>query len=156
MAIHPLTNMEAPPVQTQSPDMSHQTAPGESPLHESSHIRLRSLIVFFVWFFAGLVAIELSVYGVYRIYHHFAGETTIPITGLTNNEVTHSIPPEPRLQPSVDHNSLPNIDMKAMRERDLAEFKKRGWVDDKTGEVRINDDTMNRVIQLTQAEPKKP
>lgn len=142
-------------MQNQPSDMSHDTTPGESPLHEGSHIQLRTLIIFFAWFFVGLAVVDLSVYAMYRLFHHVAGSATVPITGLTNDAVTHSIPPEPRLQPSVDHATLANDDMKKMRERDLAEFSKRGWVDEKTGEVKIKDDIMAQVIQLTQAQPKK-
>ena len=147
--------MEAPPVQTQSPDMPHETATGESPLHESSHVRLRTLIMFFVWLFISMVVIEISVYAMYRLYHHLAARASVPITGLTNDAVTHSVPPEPRLQPSVDHDSLPNLDLQTMRERDLAEFRKRGWVDDHTGQVTIDDQTLNQVIQLTQPAAKQ-
>ena len=154
MAIH----MEAQPVQPQSPDMSHSTAGategGESPLHEASSIRLRAIIVFFVWFFIGLVAIKISVYAIYRVFLHEAAKTSVPITGLVG-DVAHSIPPEPRLQPSLDHKSLPKEDLAAMRERDLAEFRRRGWVDDKTGEIKIDEKTLAKVLQLSQPAPRR-
>ena len=142
-------------MQTQSPDMSHPTASGESPLHESSHVRLRSLIWFAVWFVIALIVIEASVYGMYRLYRHLAARASVPITGLTNSDVTHSVPPEPRLQPSLDHDSLPNTDLQAMRERDLADFRKRGWVDSHTGQVAIDEKTLDQVLKLTQPAAKK-
>jgi hypothetical protein len=61
--------MEAHPVQTQSPDMSAQTSAHggepstESPLHEHSHISLRALVHFFIWFFIAIIIVEAFVYG---------------------------------------------------------------------------------------------
>jgi hypothetical protein len=147
--------MEAHPVQTQSPDMSAQTSAHggepstESPLHEHSHISLRALVHFFIWFFIAIIIVEAFVYGLFRLYRHQAAKTSVPITGLSAEDVTHSIPPEPRLQPSVEHDVLPRVDLQTMHDRDMAEFRKRGWADDK-GEVKIPDSIAGQVEQMSQ------
>jgi hypothetical protein len=129
---------------------------GESPLHEQSSISLRALVIFFIWFFVGLAVIEAFVYGMYRAFHHGAGFVDVPITGLTDERVTRQIPPDPRLQPSVDHNALPREDLDAMHARDMEEFRRRpGWVDEKTGEVHVSDAIAAQVIQMTLPENRR-
>jgi hypothetical protein len=129
---------------------------GESPLHEHSTVSLRGVIIFFIWFFVGLAIIEAAVYGLYRLYHREAGFVDVPITGLTDERVTRQIPPDPRLQPSVDHNALPREDVEAMHARDMEEFRRRpGWVDEKTGEVHVSDTIAAQVIQMTLPENRR-
>jgi hypothetical protein len=147
--------MEGRPVQTQ-PDMTMTAAAttpertNESPLHEQSHISLRALINFFVWFFVGLIVVHVAVYGLFKLYHHEAAKESVPITGLTNETVTRSIPPEPRLQPSVDHDVLPKVDLDAMHARELADFRKRGWADEKSDAVTIPESVASQVEQMSQ------
>ena len=148
--------MEAP-VQTQSPDMSHATEPSdESPLHEHSHIRLSVIVWFFIWFFIAMIAVEIAVYAVYRAYHHVAARAmSVPITGLQGSEVTHTVPPEPRLQPSYDHATSEVQDLASMRARDAEEFRKRGWLDEASGTVHVDDKIADQVIRMTQPGPRK-
>jgi hypothetical protein len=153
--------MEAPPVQTQSPDMSHSEHPTpvsehreESPLHEHSKIRLRTIILFLIWFIAAMIVVEVGVYVVYRTFHHVARNVNLPITGLTNAQVTHAIPPEPRLQPSINHDATEVEDLAAMHAQDLADFQKRGWVNE-NGQIRVDDQTADAVIQMSKPAPKR-
>jgi hypothetical protein len=121
----------------------------ESPLHEPSVIRLRAMIWFFVWFFIVAIVIHVLVYALYRIFVAQAADETVPITALSG-EVTRSIPPEPRLQPSVHHDTLPRVDMDNLRARDLAEFRRRGWASEKGEEVIIPQRIIDQVAQLSQ------
>jgi hypothetical protein len=121
----------------------------ESPLHEGSHIGLRGMIWFFVWFFIIAIVIHLLVYALYRLYLHDAKKQSVPITAL-RGQVTRSIPPEPRLQPSIDHDALPRVDLDQLHARDLAEFRRRGWVDE-AGAVRIPQQIVEQVAQMSAA-----
>ena len=141
--------MEGRLVQTQSPDMNVH-GEQESPLHEASAIRLRGMIWFFVWFFVGLTVLHVIVLAVYFGYKRDAAKESIPITGLSGEQVTRSIPPEPRLQPSIDHDQLPRVDMDALRARDLAEFRKRGWADENSEQVKIPPAIVEQVVKMSQ------
>ena len=136
-------------MQAQSPDM---TAHGEheSPLHEPSSIRLRGMIWFFIWFFVGLIALHLVILAVYFAYVRDAAKESVPITGLNNEQVTRSIPPEPRLQPSIAHDRLARVDLAELQARDVAEFRRRGWVDEKSGEVKIPPAIAEQVVKMSQ------
>jgi hypothetical protein len=122
----------------------------ESPLHEPERIRLRGMIWFFVWFFIGLVTLHLIILAVYFAYKGSAAKESVPITGLSGEQVTRSIPPPPRLQPSFDHDKLPRVDMDELRARDLAEFRRRGWADDKSAQVKIPTAIVEQVVKLSQ------
>ena len=149
--------MEAPPVQAQPPELSNHVpeSTGESPLHEHSHIPLRAVVLFFIWFFIGLAVIEIAVYATFKLNRHEAAKLSVPITGLRNEEVTHSIIPEPRLQPSLDHDVLPKVDLETMRQRDLAEFRRRHWATDAGDQVTIPDDIVKQIEQMSQPGPRR-
>jgi hypothetical protein len=134
-------------VQAQSPDMSVH-GERESPLHEASTIRLRAMIWFFVWFFVAAVVIHLLILALYYLYLADAKKENVPITALSG-DVTRAVPPEPRLQPSIDHDALPRVDMDQLTARDLADFRARGWVDDKSGAVKIPQQIVDQVVQMS-------
>ena len=119
----------------------------ESPLHEPERIRLRAMIQFLIWFVVLTMVVHILVFGLYRLYQEQAKKQNVEITGLKQVRVA---PPEPRLQPSLEHDSLPRVDMQQMRTRDLEEFKRRGWVDEKTGQVRVPDTIAQQIAQMTQ------
>ena len=118
----------------------------ESPLHEHEHIHLRGMIKFVVWFIILLIATHIFIYAVYGLYKDQARGQSTEITGLSEARIP---PPEPRLQPSIEHDKLPRIDMEEMRRRDTEAFKRRGWLDEKSGEVRIKPTDLEKVIALT-------
>ena len=119
----------------------------ESPLHEHEAIRLRAMIHFFIWFIVVAVIIHVLVWFVYVGYRGQAQRQSVPITGLSEARIP---PPGPRLQPSAAHDRIPRVDMEQLRGRELAEFKRRGWVDEKTGTVRVPDQIAQQVTQMTQ------
>ena len=118
----------------------------ESPLHEHEHIQLRGMIKFVAWFIVLLIATHIFIYAVYGLYKDQARGQSTEITGLSEARIA---PPEPRLQPSIEHDKLPRIDMEEMRRRDTEAFKRRGWVDEKSGEVRIKPADLEKAIALT-------
>lgn len=145
--------MQAPPELSNS--VTHAGEVGESALHEHDHVNLRGMIVFFVWFFIGLVLVHVAIYGLYKLYKHEAAKQSVPITGLTNEDVTRSIPPEPRLQPSIDHRTQEVEDMATMRARDLAEFRKRGWASETNDAVVIPQNIVDQLGQISQPKGAK-
>jgi hypothetical protein len=123
------------------------TVSTESPLHEGSHIRLRTVIKFVVWFVIVVIAVELIVWSVFVAFRSAVNQDR-EITGVTDARLA---PPEPRLQPSVDHNRLPATDLTQMRATEKEAFARRGWVDEKTGEIRVPEAIVNQVVQQSQA-----
>jgi hypothetical protein len=117
----------------------------ESPLHESSNIRLRALVNFVVIFVVAAVVIHLIIYGIFAGFRSAVGQPR-EITGVTAD---HIPPPEPRLQPSVEHNQLPSLDLARMQENERAEFARRGWVDEKTGAIRVPDNVAGRIARIS-------
>lgn len=119
----------------------------ESPLHEPEHIRLRGMVKFVVWFVVVLIVVHIFIYAVYQLYQGEARAQTNEITGLSEARIA---PREPRLQPSIERNNVPRLDLDQMRRRDIEEFKRRGWiVDEKTGEVRVPDKVIQQITALT-------
>lgn len=117
----------------------------ESLLHEPERIRLRVMIQFFIWFFVIAIVIHILIYAVYVLYRSQARAQSVPITGLSN---THVAPPEPRLQPSLAHDALPRVDMETLRQQNLEEFRRRGWVDE-TGRVRVPVGIAQRIAEMS-------
>jgi hypothetical protein len=117
----------------------------ESPLHEGSNIQLRALIRFVVIFVAAAVVIHLLIYWIFAGFRAAVGQER-QITGVT---AEHIPPPEPRLQPSVQHNQLPSLDLARLHENERAEFARRGWVDEKTGEVRVPETIATRIAEMS-------
>jgi hypothetical protein len=114
--------------------------------HEPSAISVRGVMWFFVWFFITAVVVYTVAWLMYRTVlreEEAADVLRSAVPGVLQP------PPEPRLQPSIHHQSLPREDLAAMHERERAEFVNRGWFDEKTGKVRIPDDIVNAVIEQT-------
>jgi hypothetical protein len=132
---------EAP---ARSADHSH-----ESPLHESSNINLRALIWFVVIFVVSAILIHGVIYGIFAGFRQAVAQER-EITGVSAD---HIPPPEPRLQPSVEHNQLPTLDLARMHEAEYAEFARRGWVDPQTHEIRVSPQIVEKLAEMSR--PKK-
>ncbi len=130
---------------TESTEATAGTESAESPMHEGSTISLRALIRFVVVFVAALIVVHLLIWGVFVVFRAAVGQER-QITGV---EAAHLPPPEPRLQPSVEHNQLPAQDLEQLRRTEREEFDRRGWVDEETGKVRVPDDIANRLAQMS-------
>jgi hypothetical protein len=118
----------------------------ESPLHESSHLHLRALIKFTVWFVIGTVVVHLLIWWIFILFRTAVAKEERQITGV---EAVRLAPPEPRLQPSVDHNVLPAADMAQLLSVERAELARRGWVDEESGEIRVPDEIVQKLAQLS-------
>ena len=135
---------EPPAGPARSADHSH-----ESPLHESSNINLRSLIWVVVIFVGTTFAIHVVIYWVFVGFRQAVAQER-EITGVN---AAHIPPPEPRLQPSVEHNQLPALDLERMHEAEYAEFARRGWVDPQTHEIRVSPQIVEKLAEMSR--PKK-
>ena len=125
-------------------------APAQSPLHESSNISLRGLIKFGVWFVIVGTVINLTIWLIFVLFRSNENRREEPVSGTISQQLP---PPQPRLQPSIAHNALPVQDLKAMREREHAEFMRRGWIEKETGTIRVPEQIATRVAQLSQPRP---
>lgn len=130
----------------QTPPDATSSSPIESPMHEANTIRLRGMLIFLGCFIACAIGIHAGVYWLFAVDRHRAKSENVEITGL---RVVRELPPEPRLQPSVGHGTLPRADLAAMQEHDRAAFERLHWIDPSTGQVRIPDDIVARVAQLS-------
>ena len=128
-------------------ESTEATAAAESPLHEGSNISLRALIRFVVVFVVALIVIHLLIWGVFVVFRAAVGQER-QITGV---EAARIPPPEPRLQPSVEHNALPAQDLERLREAEREEFARRGWIDPQTGTIRVPDEIADRIGQMSRA-----
>jgi hypothetical protein len=123
-----------------------QNPPGESHAHEADALAVRG-ILWFVIIFVIATAIVLLI--VWWMYVGFVGDV------VKQDEVTSALagetrlPPEPRLQPSLGHEELPQQDLTALMKRENVEFARRGWLDEKTGKFEIPADVVTKVEQMS-------
>jgi hypothetical protein len=121
-------------------------------MHEASTIRLRGMLIFLGCFVGSAIVIHAGVYGLFAWYRHEAKGENVATTALRD---VRTLPREPRLQPSVGHSPLAAVDLAEMRERDRAAFEQRHWVDRTSDQVRIPDEIVAQVAQLS-APPQTP
>ena len=124
-------------------------ASAESPLHQASTISLRGLVRFLVAFIAAAAVIHLIVWVVFAALRSGQERKDLPASGAGQMNLP---PPEPRIQPSVGHDALPASDVADMRAKDLAEYRRRGWIDP-DGRVQVDADTRAKVIRMSGGEP---
>jgi len=125
-------------------------ASAESPLHQPSTIRLRGLVRFLVGFIVIAAAIHFIVWVVFAAFRAEEQRKDLPASGAGQMNLP---PPEPRIQPSLGHDALPVSDVAAMRAQELAEYRRRGWIDEATGRVRIKPEIADEVIRMSGGTP---
>jgi hypothetical protein len=132
-----------------SPQQSSPSGERESPLHESSNISLRALIIFVIVFVLVAVGVHFVVYKVFEAFRAAVAQQR-EITGVGAERIP---PPEPRLEPSVAHKTLPSQDLERLRAAEQEEFARRGWVDEKTGEIRVPENIAQQIAEMSR--PRK-
>lgn len=142
--------MQTPPEPTSG--TTAETAAVESPMHEASSIRLRGMLIFLGCFVGSAIVIHAGVYWLFAVYRHQAKSENVEITGLRD---VRTLPPEPRLQPSVGNPQVPAVDLAEMRERDRSAFEQRHWIDAASGQVRIPEEIVAQVAQLSGATTRR-
>jgi hypothetical protein len=123
----------------------------ESPNHEPSTISLRGIVIFTVWFVVIGVAIHVMLWLVFKGYLAFEAAQDVSVTAVVQER--RLAPPEPRLQRSEFHDTLPREDLEAMENKSKEEFAKRtpSWVDPATDKIRIPDEVVASVARLPHA-----
>ncbi|HEX8523956.1 MAG TPA: hypothetical protein VF669_17010 [Tepidisphaeraceae bacterium] len=114
--------------------------------YERSTISTRLIVYFAVGFV--LFAIVGHI-GLWFAWHWLDQHATAPSAVTSSTMPQTIITPMPRLQPSPGNDSTPWQDLRAMQERETAEFKRRGWINENTGQVAIPDQIIQQVAQLS-------
>ncbi len=97
--------------------------------HETSDINVRAIIWFTVVLAAIVLAIDVAMYGLFRVLHKYEVNNDPYVTPLT--APLDQVPPGPLLQVT------PWTDLKKFRSDQDAHMSSYGWVDEKTGVARI-------------------
>jgi hypothetical protein len=124
----------------------------ESLNHEPSTISLRGIVYFLIWFVIIAILLHLLVWWWFFVRRSAERGTDVSVTAVVQE---HRLPPpEPRMQPSEFHETLPRVDLQELMKRDHDTFAKRSpsWIDPKTGAIRIPDEIVNQVVQLPHAQ----
>ena len=109
---------------------SHPTADNPTVQHETSDINIRGVFAFGI----GLLIAALFIhFAVWLLFVFLGSRETRPVVAEYPLAVgqENRVPPEPRLQTN------PRDDLRALREHEDELLNGYGWVDQKTGAVRI-------------------
>jgi hypothetical protein len=111
--------------------------------HETRDVLLRPIVIFVVVMFVVAALIQLGVSGFMR--HDERRNTAADATAspFANDRTP---PPEPRLQPSVSHDTLPREDMAALRDRWQKELTHYALVQGEPNRVRIPVDRAMEIM----------
>lgn len=99
--------------------------------HESSDINVRAVIWFAVVLTVIVLAIDLAMWGLFKVLHNYEVRNDPYVTPLAAPVETLPTQPQPALQ------LTPWVDMKQFRAEQDAHMSSYGWVDEKTGVARI-------------------
>jgi len=116
--------------------------------YERSTISVRGVAWFVGIFIAFGIASQILLWVIYSGLHRRVGETNVSASALMEETVKT---PQPRLQPSPGDDAMPWQDLKAMQVRELEEFRQRGWVDEKSGNVVIPEAVVEQVKGMSSA-----
>lgn len=126
-----------------TPDVSGVTNPDVA--HEQSDVSVSGI----AWFGAALfVLIALICWLMWAMFNYFEGREVAaeprPASRITAGEPR--LPPEPRLQGVPGHETLPQVDMRQLRESQEAMLTGYGWIDQQAGRVRIPIEQAKKII----------
>ena len=108
-------------------------------MHESSDVRIRPLALFVIGLFVAVVVVLGAMAGLFRYFAANQPRPQIPPSPLVEARQT---PPEPRLE------AAPIERLRALRAHENAVLGSYGWVDRRTGAVRIPvDRAMELMVQ---------
>ena len=112
--------------------------------YEPARLSARGLLLFVIGFFVTMAVIFWALHPVMR---HFTREAHALDPQRSVVEQPDGLPPgAPALQPSVDHDTLPREDLRALHAEEDEVFARLGWLDDK-GRVKVPDSVIERVAK---------
>ena len=132
----------APPI----PPDDGQTPPQDESLrrgHETRDVLLRPIVIFVGVMFVSAALIQLGVTG---FMHHDERRNATADSTPSPFANDRTPPPEPRLQPSVSHDTLPREDMAALRDRWQKELTHYALVPGEPDRVRIPVDRAMEIM----------
>jgi hypothetical protein len=121
----------------------HKTghAAGQLPEHddvsfESSDVETRSILAYLMYLAIAVIAtFALCVY-IFRYATNFAAQSDTPPVPV-HQGVAPTMPPEPRLQGILGHESDAQQDLRNKVKEDTEATEKLGWIDEKAGIAQI-------------------
>jgi hypothetical protein len=121
----------------------HKTSPsaGRPPRHEdvsfeSSDVETRSILAYLVYLgLAVIVTFAVCIY-IFRYATNFAAQSDTPPVPV-HQGIAPTMPPEPRLQGILGHETDAQQDLRNKVKEDTAANEKLGWIDEKAGIAQI-------------------
>jgi hypothetical protein len=114
--------------------------------YDRSTISLKGVVWFVVIFIVFGIAAHVLIWCIWSYLDRHREERNVAQNALMSQTVQT---PTPRLQPSPGDDAMPWKDLQDLRARELAEFKRRGWVNEKTGQLEIPDAIVQQVAQMS-------
>jgi len=108
------------------------------PGHERNDVSTRGVLLFAVFLVAGVTVVSVAMWGAFRLLTHEAKSIDRPLPPMVEQSLKR-LPPAPRLE---DRPLAPRAVLNA---RENAQLSSYGWVDQKSGTVRI---PISRAIDL--------
>jgi hypothetical protein len=103
---------------------------------ESSDVETRSILAYLFYLaIAVVVAFSVCIY-IFRYTAKFAAQSDTPPVPA-HQGIAPTMPPEPRLQGILGHETDAQQDMRNKVKEDAAANEKLGWIDEKTGIAQI-------------------
>jgi hypothetical protein len=120
--------------------------------HEESDVNVRGIFMFGMWLAAVAAVIHLAIWGVFVLLERRETTQSVQEFPLAAGQELR-LPPEPRLQ------TVPRLDLQALRAREDEQLQSYGWIDRDAGIVRIPiDEAMKLTLQrgLPTRPPQEP
>jgi hypothetical protein len=141
-------------------DTSHLQNPEVS--HEESDVPIKPLAMFAVYLALAGVVVSVLMYLLFQYFEKRSVSSEGPPSPLAAER--QALPPEPRLQlaPSKEDQTQPNLkehpleELKTMRAEEETNLKQYGWVDEKSGVVRLPIDRAKELLFQRGGLPSRP
>ena len=121
----------------------HKTSPtaGQLPQHddvsfESSDVQTKSILVYLAYLGLAVIVTFAACIYIFRYATNFAAQSDTPPVPV-HQGIAPTMPPEPRLQGILGHETDAQQDLRNKVKEDTAANEKLGWIDEKAGIVQI-------------------
>jgi hypothetical protein len=128
--------------------MTHTNPPAQ-PGHETSDVSIRPIVKFGIGLGVATALISVALWGLFRLYDREERKQDRPLPPMVAASLART-PPEPRLEPD------PLAPRRRIRAREDAVLTTYGWVDRRTGVVRIPIDRAMELLVERGLPPSKP